>query len=532
LTTKAIISRSYPQLSNFFFKKLGITNAPPYALIDELRAIAKKHQGGLIPPGVQEHVAGILADISDTVQSMPTVPPSFEDLAQLAIFPASVPSEGIALRTADALYVPDKSGKYADVFRERVALLALPESTPMTRILPLLESHIFKDKMRYLEEHVTKRSAPHGRHSLDFKATDLYSSRVEYIARYTIFIEPGDIADRDSMPCSIRLVYHTNKSSLERRFSILAKLRKINVITVESITTTLALGPCRVATPEDVFFEETDDKYTVFVSRTGGISGKSIDPHICKGLSRLLDVEMIPLFMCVSNNVEIVHDVLRHSDIDEIPEDDDDGQDRSWMQAFLNPNEPVVPTPATVVVPENGRRPSSPSPPTPPPHPPSPTALSVHDAQHFPPLGARGPKTPRQRTATQSSHSSANGHTYENGIGGGRQRHRSAQSSVGVSDLTQFMPQSRSPFSAGQSQGLLQPAAQLAIPGARDAGRLAAQAQALVNGHQMVPGALGNPVWPPFGNFNVPVATEESDLVGIMGEHYVRPIYPLTAAKL
>jgi hypothetical protein len=55
--------------------------------------------------------------------------------------------------------------------------------------------------------------------------------------------------------------------------------------------------------------------------------------------------------------------------------------------------------------------------------------------------------------------------------------------------------------------------------------RLAAQAQALFNGNgmMMVPGTSGNPVWPPFGNFNVPpTATEESDLVGVMGEHYVR----------
>jgi hypothetical protein len=183
MTTKAIISRSYPDLSNFFFTKLIIPNAPPYALVDELRAIARKHQGGSIPPGVQEHVADILVDISEIVQTMPNVPSSFEDLAQLAIFPASVPSEGVTLRTADTLYVPDKSGKYADVFRDRVALLALPESVPVARIRPLLESSIFMGKMRYLGEHVTKRSTPHGKRVLDSKATDLYSSRVEYIAR-------------------------------------------------------------------------------------------------------------------------------------------------------------------------------------------------------------------------------------------------------------------------------------------------------------------------------------------------------------
>ena len=189
LTTKAIISRSYPELINFFFTKLNIPNASPFALVDELRAIERKHHGGPIPPGVQDHVADILADISKIVETMETVPTSFENLAHMAIFPASVPSEGIGLRTADALYVPDKSGQYADVFRDRVALLALPESVNIARIRPLLQSPIFVDRMRYLEDYVTKRSTPQGRRVLDTNATELYSSRVEYIARYTLLVE-------------------------------------------------------------------------------------------------------------------------------------------------------------------------------------------------------------------------------------------------------------------------------------------------------------------------------------------------------
>src|SRR6266702_1042406 len=205
MTTRAVISHSYTNLSNFFFKKLGITSAPPYVLVEELRAIARQHQHGPVPLGVQEHIADILADISMIVQTMPKMPPSFEDLAQIAIFPASVPSEGVALCTVDDFYVPDKSGKYADVFRERIPLFALPESA-ITRIRPLLESSILRDRMRYLEAYVTKRSTPLGKRVIDLKATDLYSSRVEYIARYTLFVEPEDYADCDSMGYSARLV--------------------------------------------------------------------------------------------------------------------------------------------------------------------------------------------------------------------------------------------------------------------------------------------------------------------------------------
>lgn len=506
MTTRAVISHSYPNLSNFFFKKLGITSAPPYALVEELRAIAKQHQRGPVPLGVQEHIADILADICKIIQSMLKMPSSFEDLAQIAIFPASVPSEGIALRTADEFYVPDKSGKYAGVFRERVALLALPEST-ITRIRPLLESSVFRDRMRYLEAHVSKRSTPHGKRMLDSKATDLYSSRVEFMAR---------------------LVYHTNKTSLPQQAKVsLAKLRKITVIGVESIATTLSLGSCNEPTPEDVSFEETDDKFTVFFSRASGISGKSIDLHICKELSRLLEVDMMMLFLCIAHNAEDVRELFRFYGIEEIPDDND--VDGSWLQAMLHPDEPVVPVPVAIVVPES-ERPPSPATPPPPLPPPSPTAPSVHDAGQFPPLGARGPKTPHRRADSQFSQysaSPANGH----GNGSGRQRHRSAQSSVGVSEHSQFLQRSRSPYNAnalaGQVPGFLQPAAAVAATGtatgaARDMGRLAAQAQAFVNGNQMVPGAPGNVVWPPFGNFNVPpVATDETDLVGVMGEHYV-----------
>lgn len=184
MTTRTVINRTYPNLSNFF-KKLGIISAPPDALVEELRAIAKQHERGPVPPKVQEHIANILAHINKILQTTPETLVSFQDLAQIAIFPASVPSEGVALRTADEFYVPDKSGKYADVFRERVALFALPESV-ITPIRLLLESSIFEDRIRYIEAHVTKRSTPLGKRVLEPKATDLYSGRVEYIARYTV----------------------------------------------------------------------------------------------------------------------------------------------------------------------------------------------------------------------------------------------------------------------------------------------------------------------------------------------------------
>lgn len=191
LTIRALIKPTYESLKNFFLKKLRIPSAPPDALVDELRAIAKRHQRRSVPPEVQVHIAEILADVTEILmKAMPNIPPSFFDLAQIPMFPVSVPSKGIALHTVDQFYVPDKSGKYANVLRERVALLALQESD-IAPIRKLLESSIFKDRIRYLEDHVTKRSTPLGKRVLDTGTTNSYSSRVEYIARYTLFVEPS-----------------------------------------------------------------------------------------------------------------------------------------------------------------------------------------------------------------------------------------------------------------------------------------------------------------------------------------------------
>jgi hypothetical protein len=309
-------------------------------------------------------------------------------------------------------------------------------------------------------------------------------------------------------------VYHANKASLPQHAKdLLPKLRKITVIGVESITTTLSLGTCHEPTPEDVSFEETDDKYTVFFSRSS--TSTSIDLHICGQLSRLLEINMTALFFCVNSNSAVVNGLFEFQGIEQIPDDSDDG-DGSWLQAMLHPNEPVVPpapvpVPAFVPVPTTAteQRPLTPPLPTPSP---SLSSVSVHDTRQFPPLGTRGPRTPRQRTQTSQTpfHSPLNGHAH--GVNG-RQRHRSE---VGVAEHSQFL-----------TPPLAHPG--MTMGNTRDMGRLAAQAQAFLNGNVgqslMVPGTTGNPVWPPFGNFGVPppmTGTEDTDLVGVMGEHYVR----------
>ncbi len=138
---------------------------------------------------------------------------------------------------------------------------------------------------------------------------------------------------------SIRLVLHNNKLS-DLPPEILTKLHKITVVSVPTITTTLTLGSCTVTTSEDVAFEETDDKFTVFVSNVINL-GKSINTIICAGLSRLLEVDLMMLFTCITHPVEVVDSLFELYGIAEIPVDD--GHDRSWLQAMTQPNVPIVP---------------------------------------------------------------------------------------------------------------------------------------------------------------------------------------------
>ena len=278
----------------------------------------------------------------------------------------------------------------------------------------------------------------------------------------------------------------------------------MTVINVPTITTTLSIGPCTETTSEVVACEEADDKITIFVSNSGGLE-KSINPRICAALSRLLDLDMMNLFNCIALPTDTVNSLFEFSGIPEIPVDD--GHDRTWLRTMTQPNVPIIPTP---VIPE--RSPSPPPPQSPPPH--TPTAVSVDVEEHFPALGANPPRTLRHTPPLPSSN-------LRPPPSNGRQRQRSfVHNSVAVSEHSQFMPSSRTPQSPGPPQAA-GPANSV-----RDMNRLTTQMAALMNGNQVVPNSLAGPVWPPIGNFNAPVSTEETDLVGIMGEHFVRCVFP------
>ena len=219
---------------------------------------------------------------------------------------------------------------------------------------------------------------------------------------------------------------------------------------------------------------------------------------------------MMTLYTCITNPAEVVNYLFEMDKIAEIP--DDDGHDRSWLQAIIQPNLPIIPTPTVT---EKSLSPGPP--PSSPPR--SPTSLSVHDEEHFPPLGAQPIGNLRHAPSPSPSTSS-----FQQPSSNGRQRQRSlAHGSVGISRFSQFTQSPQTSYNSGP----LQPAGPVNSIRDMNTTRLAIPAEAFVNSSQiqMMPGgSLAIPAWPPFADFNAPVSTEETDLVGIMGEHFVRRI--------
>ena len=260
---------------------------------------------------------------------------------------------------------------------------------------------------------------------------------------------------------SIRHVYHANQGHLPQRAKdLLLKLRNVTVIGVERIITTLSLGLFTEQVLEDVSIEEMDDKFTVFFSHTLRNSSRALHRHICQELSRILNVDTMHLYQCISADLEDLEELFKLCGIKEIPTDNDDG---SWVQSMLH-SEPVVPSSTA----SNLSRPDL-------------DALRARLAKKK--SDTPMPRPRRGCTCGQSSPSLASG---SNRLGKGP--------------------------------------APLAVPMGTSPGidRSTVPSQRSVNGNNVVLGTLGNPVWAPFGAFNVPPpATDDKDLVGVMGEHFV-----------
>ena len=97
----------------------------------------------------------------------------------------------------------------------------------------------------------------------------------------------------------------------------LNKPHKMAIIKVSTITTTLSIGSCTETTSEDVACEESDDKFTIFVSNAGGLE-RSIHLPVCAALSRLLKLDMMTLFTCMTHPVDMVSSLFEYNGVPEL----------------------------------------------------------------------------------------------------------------------------------------------------------------------------------------------------------------------
>jgi hypothetical protein len=185
MASKVAIKNSYPLLQDFFRLKLGIPNAPSEILFEELTLLANEWKSRTIPEDIQNRVTSMLVDLSDAVSEPLTdhTTQALRSLGGLPIFPVRCPKLGLRLCTVNDFYVPDKNGQYAKLLHGQVALLAIP-SAIILRLQPVLDTIIFKSRIRYLETSISRRLVAQGQRVLDTAATANFAIKVEYIKRY------------------------------------------------------------------------------------------------------------------------------------------------------------------------------------------------------------------------------------------------------------------------------------------------------------------------------------------------------------
>ena len=187
MTSKIAIEHSYPSFEAFFTKKLGVPNASPSILAAELKVLAKRWKGkAIFSKAVKAQISDTLLDISGIIDhgegDTSTPPDWLRTLRNDAIFPVESHARGLTLYSAnDVFYVPDVGGKYKGIFGGRVPLLSLSENQHF--IQPLLDSEVFRSRIRYLANAVGHSSVASGPRILNTAITLKYCERAGYMER-------------------------------------------------------------------------------------------------------------------------------------------------------------------------------------------------------------------------------------------------------------------------------------------------------------------------------------------------------------
>lgn len=154
-------------------------------MANELQELSEKWKGRVIQKTVKNQISLILADIADVFSTKTTKfsPPWLRKLAHEAIFPAEIPFQGTMLCTPGDFYIPDKSRDLLVMFSDDVPFLSLSELVGVQRIQPLLESDLFKPRLKFIEKLVKHIPVEHGPRLRDSTASVIYAKMSSYVKR-------------------------------------------------------------------------------------------------------------------------------------------------------------------------------------------------------------------------------------------------------------------------------------------------------------------------------------------------------------
>ncbi|KAL5492840.1 hypothetical protein ACEPAI_4288 [Sanghuangporus weigelae] len=320
MTSKTALLHVYRELGEFFQEKLGLVDAPPTILVDELKILAEEWKDKWITKDVHEAVSARIIKISLLVKSGALKVSLAQPLLQLSIFPTHHSETGIWLQKLRDIYIPDDTGYYARLFRDKVPLLELSGTeSDLPKINDLLQL-ASDDMLHYLEKCIDRKMELRGSQRLhdDLTAT--------YCGRYQDFE---------------RLVYD-NKRRTDRHLEYLSKLKEMSVFAVDGISSELSIQDVSTISTDTELLQirEEESSIVAYVSESAlhpfdKNAVHNVHHDICKHLVDMLGCNLELLLLCVTLSSEVFDTILRGKGIGSVlmhPADADD----EWLQMNIS----------------------------------------------------------------------------------------------------------------------------------------------------------------------------------------------------
>ncbi|EJD00234.1 uncharacterized protein FOMMEDRAFT_170214 [Fomitiporia mediterranea MF3/22] len=319
MTSKIALRSLYPDLREFFQEKLGLPNAPPEVLVDELKTISREWLDKAITNDVHRLVTFMLIDLARLLKANRLDYNNVHHLLQESmIFPSTSSLPGIKLQKLADIFIPDHSGFYTGLFRGKAPILELASSekgAELARITYLLELAKSEGLARYLQCSLDHQVVSIGDRELDEQLTAAYTSKYRFFER---------------------LVYSTSlQQPSQYQLEGLSKVQEMRIYMVNSITSTFTLDNVAPITTDSelLHVDEEDSFIRVLISRKAcnGL-GASSRAHrsVCKRLSGLLNCKYEKLLLCMKLEAFDLDEYFQEEGIDKVTSDAAQDND-SWM---------------------------------------------------------------------------------------------------------------------------------------------------------------------------------------------------------